>query len=113
MEPGKKTQKTSGSVDEAVLLSLEMVVATLKAPWGHSERTARNQQKFSLPRGTQYCPEKQNSRESGDVLLRGCFPQPATTPFSVRQELSLKYKLSIISDVFDRRACLVVLQIPI
>lgn len=77
----KNPQKASGQAEEMSLLSLEMVIAILKGLREHSERSAGSQQKFPLPRGGTRCPE--NSRESGSLLLRKCFPQPVTAPFSL------------------------------
>ena len=95
---GENPQKTSGQVEEAILLSLEMVVAILKGQWEHYQRFARNQQQFSLPREIQRFPEKENSRESGNLLLRDCFPLPATAPFSF-------FKIYLFMAVLGLRFC--------
>lgn len=62
-------------------------------------------------------PEEHSTTQKSRILgsLAICYLEnvsPASNcSFFLKQELSLKYKLSIISNVFNQRACLVVLQI--
>lgn len=108
----KSLQKTSGSVEQAIPLPLEMVLATLKGLRDHSERATRKQQNFLFPRRTK---NAQKNRILGSLAICSwrMFSPGSNSSFFLKQELSINYKLLFISNVLNQRAYLVVLQTSI